>query len=254
MIFNDQSGIIVQARTGSTRLPNKMTMPLYEGKSLMQIVLQNLKNQSRIPVFVATTVNPADDIICKISSEMGIEHYRGSEEDVLDRFIQTAQHFGLKYIIRVCADNPFFDVPSTLSLLNCCLMENVDYCGFSMINNIPSIKTHIGLWGEAVTYDALVKASFLTTKEIYREHVTNFIYTHPETFKIKLKEAPFNLSGRTDLRFTLDTIEDFTLHSNLIARFADEISNINTLALVNEVDSDPKLIEIMKSQILLNNK
>ena len=106
-------GIIIQARTGSTRLPFKMTLPFFNDRGILELLLSRLKKAGLADkTIVATTENVRDDIICNIARNAGVSYFRGSESDVLDRFIQAANHYYVSKIIRICADNPFLDIPA----------------------------------------------------------------------------------------------------------------------------------------------
>ncbi|HNX57329.1 MAG TPA: hypothetical protein PKO30_17160, partial [Prolixibacteraceae bacterium] len=80
-------GIILQARTGSTRMPEKVILPFFEGKSILDLLIEKVKKLG-IPAVLATTVNPSDDRICDLAARHDFPVFRGSENDVLDRFIQ----------------------------------------------------------------------------------------------------------------------------------------------------------------------
>ena len=249
-----KAGIIIQARTGSVSLPGKMTLPFYNGLNLLELMINDFGNVAGdVPFVVATTTLADDDIIERICEQNNVAFFRGSSSDVLARFIGAAHQFGFDSLVRVCADNPFFDLTSTLKLASFQMETGVDYTGFSM-NGIPSIKTHIGLWGEAVSLSALEKAAGLTNEPLYREHVTNYVYSNPEIFNIHLMEAPFALGNRNDLRFTLDTNEDFLLHQQLYSKLAEAGSLNNYGQLVGIVDDNPVYRQRMFEQILKNTK
>ncbi len=255
MLVSNKTGIIIQARTGSSRLPGKMTLPFFEDQNLITLMINKFKQEAgRTPFVIATTTASGDDIIVEICAKAGVPYFRGSENDVLDRFIKTAEHFRFETILRVCADNPFFDVASTLLLARMLSTGKVDYMGYEMDGNQPSIMTHIGLWGEAVTLKALVKTASLTNDSLYREHVTNYLYSHPQTFNIGLTPAPNGLGKRTDLRFTLDTPEDYELYRKIYRQLAARGSTNNPEALVKLVDENNDFRKVMKNQITLNTK
>ena len=252
MVSSHKTAIIVQARTGSTRLPHKMTIPFFEDESLLSLLLKRLRADAQgISIIVATTSEVEDNEIENLCRELSIDCFRGSAEDVLDRFIQCAEDFKVETIIRVCADNPFFDLNSTLTLCKHLTGNSLDYVGFDMGNGLPSIKTHIGLWGEAVSLDALKRVGELTQEKLYREHVTNYIYSHPDKFNLELIDVPFQLKGRTDLRFTLDTKADFELHQHTYSYYK---RHGDVTSLIKFVDNHPEYLEIMRGQIELNSK
>ena len=103
--------IIIQARTGSTRLPQKMILPFYENEGIFSLILNRLtSNFKKENIILATSSNPNNDVLAEIARRYGINCFRGSENDVLQRFIDAANQFNATKIIRVCADNPFLDM------------------------------------------------------------------------------------------------------------------------------------------------
>ena len=103
--------IIIQARTGSTRLPQKMILPFYENEGIFSLLLKKLTiTFDKNDIILATSVNENNDVLVEIAERYGIKYFRGSENDVLQRFIDAAKEFNAENIIRVCADNPFLDI------------------------------------------------------------------------------------------------------------------------------------------------
>jgi len=245
--------IIIQARTGSTRMPNKMIIPFAGNKTILEIIVERLKlTDTRI--IIATTNNKVDDALVKIIDNLNVDYFRGSENDVLNRFIKCAEYFNCENIIRVCADNPFLNLDAILELINVAYQNESDYIGF-IVNKKPSIKTHFGFWAEFVTLDILKKISYYTTDLIYHEHVTNYIYEHPEFFNIKWINTSPTINGREDIRLTIDTEDDFLngkLFYNLL--YKSEKNNITLDNLINLLDENPFYLEVMKKEILKNSK
>jgi spore coat polysaccharide biosynthesis protein SpsF len=248
-----QIGIIVQARTGSTRLPEKVIRPFFQGKSILDLLLEKIK-KPEIPVVLATTVNPSDDRICELAAKHVLPFFRGSENDVLDRFVQAARQFNFGKIIRVCADNPFFDLESLKLLLHEFEESDADYLGFQLAGHKPSILTHFGFWGEAVRYDALEKVQKLTCEPLFHEHVTNFIYGHPHIFRLAFIPADPVVYNRTDIRLTLDTPEDFEIQKQIFAIISREKPNFAIREIVSWLDEHPEMLERMKQEIEKNRK
>jgi len=245
-----KTGIIIQARVGSTRLPFKVVLPFDHTKAIIEIILENLKsNSAGIPLVLATTESGDDEVLCKVASNMEVDCFRGSEQDVLGRFIMAAEEYGFDRIIRICADNPFLDVPGTISLLDQINDGRYDYAAYRVAGNIPSIKSHLGLWGEVVSLEALKKVKRETSNKLYYEHVTNYIYGHPEKFEIKWIDAPSSLYKRDDIRLTIDDTEDFNLGKELLYEMKEEKIGINPENLVQYLDSHPEYLALMKEQI-----
>ena len=137
-------------------------------------------------IVIATTVNEGDNYIQNICELENIFCFRGSEDNVLQRFIDAADEFKFTKIVRICGDNIFLDL-SYLDLLLKELEETeFDYISFKTSNGLPSILTHYGLWAfEGVKLSALKHISYLTDNKLFHEHVTNYIYTNPNEFLIK---------------------------------------------------------------------
>jgi spore coat polysaccharide biosynthesis protein SpsF len=247
------TGILIQARTGSTRMPEKVILPFYGEQSILDLLLEKAK-KTNLPVVLATTVNSKDDRLCKLAEKHGVSVYRGSENDVLDRFIRAARQFGFSKILRVCADNPFLDLNALKTLIAPFEESDAEYLGFQLEGNKPSILTHFGFWAEAVRLDALEKAAGLTSEKLYHEHVTNFIYGNPTLFNVQFLKADPVVFARTDIRMTLDTAVDFDIQQKIFATIIRENPNFGIPEIVSWLDRNPEVLERMKKEIGKNQK
>lgn len=243
---------IIQARVGSTRLPNKILLPFYNEKSILQLLIDKLSSFSNIPIIIATSANVENDVLETTFKNKNVHIFRGSENDVLDRFIQTAKYYNIDKIIRICSDNPFIEKRAINLLIKEIKQTYVDYISFN-IDGKPSIKTHFGFWTEFVTLKALVKVQHLTNELLYHEHVTNYIYTHPEQFNIKWIEGPKILNGRKDIRLTIDTEKDFKTIQEIYSNLSDP-ENITIQEIVTYIGKNPNWLISMHNQINENNK
>lgn len=249
------TGVIIQARMGSSRLPGKVLLPFYNDKSIFEILLERLKTYfNDDEIIVATTVNSEDDIIATTTSGYDLSFYRGSERDVLDRFIKAAKENKVKKVIRVCADNPFLDMRALKDLFNRFSSASCDYMAFSTSEGVPSIKTHYGLWGEAVTVDALEKIHALTDELIFHEHVTNYIYSNQKIFDIEYIIIPNEIEKNHLIRLTLDTAEDFQVQKDIYAKAGKKGKDFSIPDILQVLDSNPMYYKIMKEQIRKNAK
>lgn len=249
-----KDGIIIQARTGSTRLANKILLPFDGLRRIIDIIIGNIKkHHGDKTIVLATTENAKDDVLEEIALNAGIKSYRGSEDDVLSRFIGAAQTHGIERVIRVCSDNPFLLADSFGQMFAAHDINGGDYVAYAFADGRPTIKSHLGLFAELTTLDALCRVAQKTDEKLYREHVTIYMYTHPEEFDIKLLPLPDELDGRHDLRFTLDTFSDFELLQNVYSRFvASRDRDVTTL--LNIVGHDADCLRIMKENISNNQK
>jgi spore coat polysaccharide biosynthesis protein SpsF len=201
------TGIIIQARSGSTRFPSKILQPFWNGMNVLEFLIDRLqKSIFNYPVILATTTSSADNIVAAYAKK-NILLYRGSENDVLDRFIKAADTYMLDTVVRVCSDNPLIDI----SLMDRLLMDaascpDKDYYSY-YFNNNPVILSHFGIFCEIASLSALKKV-FNNYGQEYKEHVTNAIYRHEHDFSIYKKDITQLLSPYENIRLTIDTIED----------------------------------------------
>jgi len=252
-IQKNKTGFIIQARTGSSRLPNKVLRNFYNGKNILNIIIEKLINHfNKYLIILATTNNPQDDKLKKFTEKYNIKIFRGSEENVLKRFIDAAQNYNLKEIIRVCADNPFLEIFYLKKLIDS-YTKNYDYISYK-IDQQPAICTHFGFFAEFVTLEALRKVTVNTNEKIYTEHVTKFIYTNPDLFNIKFLKGPEILKNRHDIRLTIDTIEDFKIAQIIFSELHKEKKEFSVSDIIKFLDKNPDLLIQMKANILSNRK
>lgn len=252
MIINNIA-LIIQARLGSTRLPNKILLPFYKEKSILDLLVERIKTIDNANIILATTNSDRDIPLIEKAEKANIHCFRGSENDVLQRFIDTAEYFGYRKLIRICSDNPFLDVNSLKYLIDQANHSDYDYISFC-VNNTPSIKTHFGFWSEYVTIDSLKQVREQTSESLYHEHVTNYIYTHPDIFKIKWLETPDCLSQRNDIRLTIDTESDFVNAQNIYSEIYSKIDDPKIEDIVSYLDTHLEYLSIMKQEIYKNSK
>lgn len=246
-------GIIIQARMGSTRLPQKILREFYDGKTLLETVINNLQRVDDAKVIVATSINPNNDELVEFLEERNIPVFRGSENDVLGRFIGAAEANKVDKIVRICSDNPFLDWHGVEALIEKAQNSDADYIGFR-INDMPSIKTHFGFWGEYVTLNALKRVASTTDEKPAHEHVTIHVYTHPDEYKCEWIECPEYLQGRNDIRLTVDNEEDFINAQQVFSSLRELNPDFGLEDVVAYIDSHVELHESMKKMIANNQK
>lgn len=199
-------GIIIQARMGSSRLPGKVLMPI-AGKALLDHIFDRLRSLSlNSQVIVATTTQSMDDCIADFCSERAV-CFRGSELDVLDRYLQCAKLFNFSDVVRLTADNPFTDIDELRRLIQLHSQAGCDYC--HSFGSLP-----IGVGAEIFTFSALERSHRDGHELHHREHVNEYILEHPTAFNISLLDIP-QAKCAPDLRLTVDTHEDYLRACNL---------------------------------------
>lgn len=192
---------IIQARMGSTRLPNKVSMTLGD-KTVLENVVDRVKKSRYIDeVAVATTIHLRDLVIVKLCASHGIRVFCGSEDDVLDRFYQAAKLLNPVHIVRITADCPVIDSMVIDGVIERHLSENADYSSNTLNETFPD-----GEDVEIFTFAALKQAWKEAQLASEREHVTPYIRKHTELFKHLSFDYTENLSKK---RWTLDDEKDY---------------------------------------------
>jgi spore coat polysaccharide biosynthesis protein SpsF len=191
---------IIQARMGSTRLPGKVLMDL-AGQAVLERVVRRVQRSALIgKVEIATTTSASDDTIVDLAKQIGVPAFRGSEEDVLDRYWQASQKCDAEVVVRITSDCPVIDPELIDETIRMFLDQRADYASNSITPTYPR-----GLDTEVFTVAALERAWKNAVKPYEREHVTPYFYEHPELFRLA------SLNNKTDYslhRWTLDTPED----------------------------------------------
>lgn len=253
--------IIIQARTGSTRLSNKMVLPFFDNQSVLEILIERLKSidkNSIAGIVVATSDNPNDDAIESLCKKHNVSVFRGSENDVLQRFIDTAEKYDADNIIRVCADNVFLDT-SALCTLACILEANdYDYVSYQTKEEVPSILTHFGFLAEGVKLSALKDVAEKTKNPVFHEHVTNRIHSAQDLYRVKLfpiEDVIPGLEDHENLRLTLDTIDDFEIQKAIYLDLINRNSSLSPKEIMEYLDNEhPEYYKTMKKTINANKK
>lgn len=242
-------GIIIQARTGSSRFPKKVVRPFANDLSILEIIIEKLKALA-LPIVVATTTSQQDDVIQEIALQRDCKVFRGDENDVLSRFVHVSQNNDFDYVIRVCADNPFIDVDLLSVLLKRAKEDGFhqDYYSFELTGK-PAILTHLGIFGELVSRHALVDAYQRIDNAFYLEHVTNFIYLNPDDYKIEFIPFPWRSHNLDSIRLTIDTKEDFLISKQVYEDCLKISSSIHFNHVMSVLKNDPGFVQSMEEQI-----
>lgn len=201
-------GVIIQARTGSTRLPGKV-LKVLKGRTVLNHVIERVKQASHVnEIIVATTNLKEDDAIVLEAEKAGVKYFRGDESDVLSRYYHAAKQEGYDIVVRITSDCPLIDPELIDALIKMFLQEkNIDY--MSNVGCSISDRTYPrGLDIEVFTFDTLAKAFEAAKMQSEREHVTPYIYNHPEYFNTRFVKHSVDYSH---YRWTLDTEDDWKL-------------------------------------------
>lgn len=205
--------LITQARTGSTRLPGKVLMEVNQ-MPLLKIHLDRLKKSKNIDkIIVATTHSKDDDIIEKLSNEWAYDIFRGSENDVLDRFYNAVKNINPLWVVRVTSDCPLIDPLLVDQVVSYVQDSDMDYGSNTLVEQFPD-----GQDIEVFKFSTLEKAWRNANLFSEREHVTPYIINN-STMKGGSLFNAINYACHSDfskIRMTVDEIRDFNMISILI--------------------------------------
>lgn len=210
-----KTGIIAQARVGSTRLPGKILLELPPGSGITafeQVMSRLKRSKSADAVITATTTKKSDDAVASLSERLGIKAFRGSESDVLSRYYECAKEHDLDIIVRISSDCPCIDPAIVDDVIATRKASKADYASNTMKRTFPR-----GMDVEVFTLKALEEACREARQPYEREHVTPYIYEHGSRFRCVNYDAPVGMSA-PDIRVTLDTAEDYALLSEVFGR------------------------------------
>jgi len=206
---------ITQARSGSTRLPNKVLKTI-GGFTLLEIHLQRIQKSSKIDkLLVATTVDELDTRIVEIAKNNGLPFYQGSIDNVLDRFYQAAKEFQPKWVVRLTSDCPLIDAKLIDSIIDYAIEKDVDYCSNTLNPTFPD-----GMDIEVFKFSALEKAWKEAKLDSEKEHVTPFIHKNSTFNGLDLFVSCNYESDKNfaDVRLTVDEPEDFEVVKLIIEK------------------------------------
>ena len=230
----ERIGAIVRARMGSSRLPGK-SLKLIAGKPLLAHLIDRLKLYSRIDeIVIATTTDSIDDPICVLAQEMGVKHFRGSEEDCLLRVLQAAKKWNIDTIIELTGDNPLMELSVLDGLIELFSTGKYDYVANNLKRTYPR-----GIAAKIFRTRDLEAIENITKDPAEREHVSLYFYEHPEKYRLGNLEAPVELA-RPELRFTVDTQEDFDFVSKVFGSFYPKTEKFTLAEALRVVDKNPE--------------
>lgn len=231
---------MIQARCGSVRLPNKVLKDLC-GKPQLQRVIERVQRAKAVDeVMVVTSIDKANLPILRLCADMGIRAGVGSEEDVLDRYYQTARLLNPEYVIRITGDCPLAD-PGLIDLAVSQMKSDTDYCG-----NSVSATFADGLDIEIIRYEALARSWKEAVHSFEREHVTQYIIRHPELFHCVDFLSPVGDFGNH--RWTVDEPEDFELAEKIYGYFINEVGTeeFDYKEILRYLDEHPEVAAVNK--------
>ena len=227
---------IVQARFNSTRLPGKVLLEVF-GKSFLEHQIARIKLAKKIDkIVIATSTEKSDEKIYELGKSIGVDVFRGSLENVLDRFFHATNLFPSKNIIRLTADCPLIDWEKIDELIEFFEEGNFDYASNALEPTLPD-----GLDAEVFKSSVLKKTWREASLNSEKEHVTPYIHSHPEMFSIGKKKY---YEDHSDLRWTLDEPEDLELITKIYEHFYPMNCYFGYEDILNFLETRPDLKSI----------
>jgi len=236
----------IQARMNSQRLPGKVLMEI-NGKPLIQWQIERLKRSKLIDdVIIATTSSRKDDPIEKLCKELGVNYFRGSEKDVLNRVSNTLKEFKVDIHVECFGDSPLVDPQIIDEFIDFFLKnsDKIDYLSSALKSSYPAgLETSIYKSTTLFEIDRMLKS-----QDPYREHVGFNITRYSEKYRLFSLEAPIHLK-RPDIYLEVDTKNDFKLIELIINNFSKkEFNYFDTFEIINFLNKNPELIKINQDE------
>lgn len=222
----------------STRLPGKVLKEVM-GKPLLEYQIERLKKVKQADdLVIATTINKSDQPIIELCKKLNINYYRGSEEDVLSRYYEAAKQYQADVIVRVTSDCPLIDPAVVDEVINNFRKSTgkYDYVSNTLERTYPR-----GMDTEVFSIEALKEAYDKAVLTPEREHVTLYIYSHPEKFRL------FSVKYKKDEsshRWTVDTEEDFILIKTILEELYPQKPDFTMEDCLELMLKRPELIKI----------
>ncbi len=228
---------IIQARLTSTRLPGKVLKDL-AGRTVLHYVVRRCQLSRLLAgVVLATTNEPADDCLCDSAKSLGIEVFRGSREDVLDRYLNAARRCGADPIIRITSDCPLIE-PALIDAV----IESFErtQAEFIYTDGFPRGTGD----AELLPFAALEKTWNATRPDeaYYREHVVTYPWRHPDEFRPHVVEAPPEIR-KLDYRLCVDEADDLEVIRRICEHFAPRI-NFTLAEIIEFLGQNPQVAAI----------
>jgi spore coat polysaccharide biosynthesis protein SpsF len=230
--------VIMQARMTSKRLPGKVLISICDKPIISHIIerLGTCNNISDIILAIADTKQ--NGVLEEYAKSIDCHFYRGSENDVLLRYYRTAEAFEVDTIVRITSDCPLVDPKIIDEMIDSYSSNTFNYMAVGIQGNFPR-----GLDAEVFSFETLKKVNIQAHLPYEREHVTPYIYQHPELFAIRFIEAQGKLR-RPDLRLTVDTEEDLRFVKEIFKRLYNNGNIFSIEKVIDLLDEHPELLTI----------
>jgi spore coat polysaccharide biosynthesis protein SpsF len=228
----------IEARMSSSRLPGKVLFPALGQPMLAHLVHRLRSVPSLSEVVLATTVNPADDVLVQFAQERGLACFRGSEADVMGRVAAAAQSVDADVIVETTGDNPIIDPEVIETAIRTFAANDADYVSNTHVKSFPD-----GMDVQVFRLATLLRSAAMTDAALDREHVTLHIRNHPELFRPLHVVAPPSLHW-PQLSVTLDEQGDYELIRRIIEALHPSDSLFGCAAIIRLMREHPRWLDL----------
>lgn len=227
---------------GSTRLPGKVLREIHGSPMLFHVASRTQRAATLDEVVIATTTEPADDPVVSFCRDCGLRCFRGSEQDVLDRYFLCAREYHAAFVVRITSDCPLIDPEIIDKTVKAFASQSVeepppDYASNCIVRTYPR-----GLDTEVMTFAALEQAWHEAREPYQRAHVTPYFYQNPAKFKLLAVAGEIDHSAH---RWTVDTPEDLEFVREVYSHFRDNAFSWNDVLRL--LERNPEISEINSS-------
>lgn len=240
MYNNHKICATIEARMTSSRLPGKVLMN-FCGKPDLQHIVERLKRSKYLDeIIVATTINKEDDRIVELCEKIGCKYYRGSEEDVLLRVLESAKSVNADIIVEITGDCPVIDWRHVNKLVEMFFSEEYDYASNIIERSFPR-----GFDTQVFPVKVLEEVNQITKNPVDHEHVSIYIYTHPEKYRLINWKANKQMN-HPEFEITLDTKEDYEFIKQIYERLYPINKDFSAQDVVELLIKYPEMIKILR--------
>ncbi len=231
----------IQARMTSSRLPGKSMAPIL-GKPMLELLIERLKRAKTVDqIAVATTDHPSDDVIEELTVRLGVGCFRGSMNDVLDRVLKTARKYEGELLVQITGDCPLIDP----DIVDQCVHSYFEWEGkYDYVSNYVERTFPRGMDTQVYPVRILEELMEKTQDPADHEHVSLYIYEHPNEYRLGHVYAQDKVCQRTDLRLTVDTPEDFLLIKTIYERLYPQNPSFTLRDVIDLMNANPELQKI----------
>lgn len=219
---------VIQARTSSNRLPNKIFLPLANKPLLYRMYERVAASKLKHTIVIATTTDKSDDKVEELCKEYQLNCYRGHQTDLLDRHYQAAKLFNADAVVKIPSDCPLIDTKVIDKVLDFYMKNPFSY---DYVSNLHPATYPDGNDVEIFSMKALEDAWRNAKKDLEREHTTPYFWENPDKFRIENVTWESGLDYSMSHRFTIDYVEDY----NFIKTVYDELYSVNNIFTLQDI-------------------